>query len=94
MKALDLVRAFLRRRRTAYCKTFQTPYGEEVLADLAAFCRARESCFHADARAHAVAEGRREVWLRIQKHVQLSDEQLWAIHAPAPNPTSRSEEHD
>ena len=68
---------FLAQRRTAYVKTFDTPFGAEVLADLAKFCRANESTFHPDARVHAVAEGRREVWLRIQQHLNLSDDDLW-----------------
>ena len=31
-------------------------------------------------RLHAVAEGRREVWLRIQAYLNLSSEQLAAVH--------------
>lgn len=67
-----------------YVKTFEGPYAQEVLADLARFCRANKTTFHTDARAHAVLEGRREVWLRIQEYLNLSPEQLWALHAPAP----------
>jgi len=48
-----------------------------VLKDLAAFCRAEESTYHPDPRAHAVLEGRREVFLRIQSHLNLSSEDLW-----------------
>lgn len=80
MNPLQQLRDFLSRRRNAYCKTFFTPHGEEVLADLARFCRAHETTFHQDPRAHAVAEGRREVWLRLQKHLQLTDEQLWKLY--------------
>lgn len=76
---IEAARQFLARRRTAYVKTFLSPFGQEVLADLAKFCRATESTFHPDARAHAVMEGRREVFLRIQKHLHLSDDQLWQI---------------
>lgn len=86
---LQQARNFIDRRRTAYVKTFAGKFGEEVLEDLAKFCRAHETCFHPDARAHAVAEGRREVWLRIERHLQLSPEQLWALHAPAPAPTAK-----
>lgn len=68
---------FLAQRRTAYIRTFDTPFGAEVLADLAKFCRAQESTFHPDARVHAVAEGRREVWLRIAQHLNLSENDLW-----------------
>lgn len=53
---------------------------EEVLADLAKFCRANQSTFHADPRVHAVAEGRREVWLRITQHLNLTDDQLWRMY--------------
>lgn len=75
MKAFD----WLRRRASAYRRTFDGPVAEVVLADLAKFCRANTSTFHPDSRAHAVAEGRREVWLRIQTHLQMSDDELWAL---------------
>ena len=39
----------------------------EILSELAHFCRAFETCFHADPRIHAALEGRREVWLRIRE---------------------------
>lgn len=70
---------FLAERRTDYVRTFNTPHGALVLEDLAKFCRAHETTFHADPRIHAVLEGRREVWLRIQQHLNLSDDQLWGI---------------
>lgn len=80
MSFFDQAKQFLFRRRTAYVKTFSSPFGEEVLADLARFCRANQTTFHADPRVHAVAEGRREVFLRIQQHLQLTDDQLWRIY--------------
>ena len=80
MTMFERAQNFLARRRTAYIKTFLNPFGQEVLKDLASFCRANDSTFHTDARAHAVAEGRREVWLRIQKHLQLTDAQLWQLY--------------
>lgn len=66
----------------AYLDTFdvEKKSSRVVLEDLAKFCRANESTFHLDDRAHAVAEGRREVWLRIQHHLQLSDAQLWELY--------------
>jgi hypothetical protein len=87
MNLLQAAQQFLARRRTAYVKAFSGPFGQEVLQDLAKFCRAHESTFHADARAHAVAEGRREVWLRIQKHLQMDDAQLWQLYG---SPTSQT----
>lgn len=63
----------------AYRQLFdpQDRNAQAVLKDLAKFCRANESCFHTDPRAHAVAEGRREVWLRILDHTQLNIEEFW-----------------
>lgn len=76
---LEKARQFIAGRQYAYKKTFQGPLGEEVLKDLAQFCRANSSTFHEDARLHAVAEGRREVWLRLQQHLQLSPADLWRL---------------
>jgi hypothetical protein len=75
---------FISRRRTCYIRTFQGPLAEEVLADLARFCRANETTFHPDPRVEARLDGRREVWLRIQRHLQLTDEQLYQLHSPGP----------
>lgn len=86
------VQQLLSRRKLAYVRTFLNPPGQEVLEDLAKFCRAGESCFHADPRIHAALEGRREVWLRIQRHLQLTDEQLFALHAPAVSQTRRDDD--
>lgn len=91
MNLLTQAKQFLAGRRTAYVRTFLTPFGQEVLIDLAKFCRAHETTFHPDARAHAVAEGRREVWLRIQKHLQLDDDQLWQLYG-SPNQSQPTKE--
>ena len=77
MSLFDDARQYLRNRAHAYHVTFQGPMAEVVLADLAKFCRATESTFHVDPRAHAVQEGRREVWLRLQSHMKMSDDDLW-----------------
>ena len=76
---LEKARQFILTRQYNYRKTFLNPPGEAVLRDLASFCRANESTFHEDARLHAVAEGRREVWLRIQNHLNLSPADLWRL---------------
>jgi hypothetical protein len=90
LDALNTAKQFLSRRRYAYVKTFNGPLGQEVLADLVKFCRARESTFHPDPRVHAVLEGRREVFLRIQQHLQLTDDELWTIYGQAPQPQNRT----
>lgn len=60
-----------------------------VLTDLKVFCRANETTFDADARIHALLEGRREALLRIQHYLGLSDTDLMKLVDPdeqsAPN---------
>ena len=92
MSVIDAIRQFISRRRTAYVVTFDGPMGQEVLEDLARFCRAGKSTFHPDPHLAAKLDGRREVWLRIQNNLRLSDEQLWALHAPAPVTSTRRED--
>lgn len=53
---------------------------KEVLKDLAKFCRAHESTFNADPRLHAMLEGRREVWLKIQEMLNLTIEEVYDLH--------------
>lgn len=77
---LDKIATCIRR---AYCQVFGGPSGQMVLADLAKFCRADRSCLDegADPRMHAVYEGRREVWLRIQQHLRLTPEELFQLYS-------------
>lgn len=85
---------FIRRRKRDYQLTFkQSMSGQAVLVDLAKFCRANETCVIPDSqRMTDVLEGRREVFLRIQQHLNLSDEQLYAIFAGHPfNPNVEDE---
>jgi hypothetical protein len=63
----------------AYALTFGSPAGKAVLADLATFCRATESCFDPDPRIHAVLEGRRETFLRIQQFAKLNAEEIYDL---------------
>ncbi|MBU9282330.1 hypothetical protein [Burkholderia multivorans] len=60
-----------------------TPAGEAVLADLAQFCRANQSTVITspvqrtiDPLATMVAEGRREVFVRLIQILGMDDEQL------------------
>jgi hypothetical protein len=64
-----------------YQQTFnvENVFARKVLKDLSIFCRANATTFHPDARMHAELEGRREVWLRIQQHIQLTPDQLLKI---------------
>lgn len=67
-------------RQSAYRSLFKGPNSDAVLKDLALFCRANESTYDPDARTHALIEGRREVWLRITQHLQLSLDDLWELY--------------
>ena len=80
-------RNFLFARRTAYRATFFNPPGEAVLKDLAKFCRAHASTAHADPIMAARLDGRREVFLRIQTHLRLTDEQLWEMYGERKTPS-------
>lgn len=71
---------FVTFRRQHYCLTFLTPNGKAVLKDLAKFCRANELTFNTDARIHALLDGRREVWLRIQQHLRMTPDELAEIY--------------
>lgn len=79
---LEKARRWLHGRKQSYQMTFREndPDVDMCLADLAKFCRADKSTFHPDSRAHAVLEGRREVWLRIQQHLNLDVDKLWDLY--------------
>lgn len=79
MSLKEKLKNFLLGRKIAYCQTFnpESQAAQTVLKDLARFCRANQTCFHADPRVHAVIEGRREVWLRIMEHTKLDPDTFW-----------------
>jgi hypothetical protein len=77
-KALSL----LRERQRAYQLAFSQPAGLAVLNDLSKFCRAVESCvIPGDRDKTLILEGRREVFLRMTEHLNLSIEQLYALYS-------------
>lgn len=78
------------RRKLAYQECFTngmgalTRHGEIVMADLAKFCRVHSSTAtmvdgKIDPVAMALAEGRREVFNRIQQYLHLDDETLFKL---------------
>ena len=71
-------RRLLFRKRQAYQAFFNENDrdAQVILADLREFCHADTPCWDEDARIHAAREGRREVWLRIKSHLNLSDEDI------------------
>lgn len=66
---------------------FRAPskHGAALLAELRAFCRADATCVivgkdgHIDTHATMVAEGRREVWTRLQELLELDDQAVREI---------------
>lgn len=75
--------------REAYRRVFrgkpERVHIETLLSDLAEFCRANTSCVvvgkdgHIDTHATTLCEGRREVFLRIQATMAVTDAQLLAM---------------
>jgi hypothetical protein len=80
---LEVVKDRLRDRTNAYRSVFNaaTPAGFTVLQDLAWVCHAHRDVFNKDPLEMARAVGRREVWLRIQHHLALTEGQLVALYS-------------
>lgn len=79
-EAIEATRRALMNRQRSYQTTFAGVEAEAVLRDLAKFCRAGKSAFHQDPRLHAHLQGRQEVWLRIQQHLNLTPERLYDLY--------------
>ena len=82
---LEQAKVFLRGRAGAYRRVFAPGNrdAEDVLRDLAKFCRANQSTGNPDPHIAARLDGRREVWLRVQQHLKLSDDDLWRLYGGA-----------
>jgi len=84
--AMDL----LRHRAKAYKLSANQPAFQEMLQDIAFYCRANETCIvkdnngRIDEIATFILEGRREVWLRIQAHLNLTAKQLFLLYTGRP----------
>jgi len=78
MTSIEEIRNFLQRRRVNFRLALMSPAGRQVLADLEPFCCAnRTTATSNDPIQMALREGRRQVWLRISRAMNLSaDEQL------------------
>lgn len=73
----EKLKEILTDRQRAYMLAFRSDAGAAVLADLAVFCRADETCVvPGDRDLTYVLEGRREVFLRIKAHLDLTEDQL------------------
>ena len=93
MSLIERGMALLRHRSMSYRDVF-LGHGrstDDVLHDLAKFCRAHESTFHVDHSMSDRLDGRREVFLRISHYLHLSETQLWDIYG---NKSIQSEPED
>jgi hypothetical protein len=89
---LEAAMNFITGRKRSYQQTFQLnqPANVVVLEDLARFCRANETCVvPGDRDKSLVLEGRREVWLRLQQHLQLSPETLFDLYTGGQAPQQK-----
>lgn len=79
---LELAKRYLSGRQSAYQRVFakESVDARIILEDLAKFCRAHESTFHVERSMSDRLDGRREVWLRIAHHLQLTEDQLWELY--------------
>jgi hypothetical protein len=77
---LDKLRIAILERQHKYKTTFKGPVAEDVLKDLARFCRAHSSTFDSDPHIAARLDGRREVWNRIQEQLNLSPQEVWRLY--------------
>ncbi len=78
--AIATIQRVLGNRKSAYQQVFSGEGAPKVvLGDLARFCHAQKSTFHKDPYVQAHLEGKREVWLRIQQHLNLSEEELFHL---------------
>lgn len=67
-------------RRRAYRATFNTVEGRKVLADLRRFCRASVPTADVNnANVTFLLEGRREVFLRIISHMNLTEDDIFEL---------------
>lgn len=89
---MEKLLARIRKRKYAYRRLFLgedglNADGQIVLADLAKFCKATSSTAvvspisqRVDPIASALAEGRREVWLRIVGHLHIEDKVIMNLN--------------
>lgn len=83
---IDTLKKLFFARRHAYRSVFSGPQAEIVLADLRRFCRATmPTADVSNPHSTYLLEGRREVWLRIANHLQLSDEQIYKLTEEYPD---------
>jgi hypothetical protein len=84
---MDAIIEWFHRRRVNYRLALMSPAGRQVLADLAPFCYADSTTMRSlDPYELARNEGRRQVWCRIQRALNLTPEEQLAIMSEKDKP--------
>lgn len=68
-------------RRRAYQSVFNNSPGKEVLEDLAKYCRVYKKNYEMGMSQLDLAyvAGMKDVYLRIQNHLNISDDDVWQL---------------
>jgi len=88
---------FLSWRKRAYQAQFPVAARTTsiVLQDIAVFCHVNEDDLPGDSATKiAYMAGRRSVWLRIQRHLNLSEAELFDIYSGVRAPLPRENRHE
>jgi hypothetical protein len=84
---MDFILEFFHRRRVNFRLTFGSPAGRQVLAELMEFCCVNTTTSTSnDPFEMAKKEGRRQVWLRLQRALNLTPEEQLAIMSEKDKP--------
>ena len=86
-EAIERTVAFLGNRKRAYqfCFPKNGLHTDIVLKDLSRYCHINEECPHTDPFEIGQWMGRRSVFLRVQRHLYLTPEELFAIYSGVRN---------
>jgi hypothetical protein len=71
---------FLDWRRRSYQLKFPNRATDTILMDLARFCHVNEDCPHSDLYKLGEWNGMQKVFRRIQRHLNLTTEELFAVY--------------
>lgn len=72
----------LRFKKRDYQLTYNSVHGQNVMRDLAKFCRANETCaVPGDRDKTMMLEGRREVFLHINEYLHYTSQQLAVLYS-------------
>lgn len=81
-KTKESILAEIKKTKSYYAGTLNSPTGQKMMEDLAVFCRANVTTFHTDPRIQVLLEARREVYLRMVKYRDQSAESIAATVVP------------